>query len=364
MSDFTNTREQRAGLRWQLLATVSAIALLGSAYGAGKARAADSDRPLFWIELDGQFAQQKNDQEIFVPSFMLASPFDGAAHAGMEKGPPTIWDKGAKITLQPDGSDWLFSASVRYGNNRRSEARHQLTAHPTVGYFGVNYRAYQDFSASSSEGHTIIDFQAGKDFGLGMFGNSGSSAIDLGVRYAQFNSQSHVGIQSQPTNVATFVGTFHRFYGTFAATRKFSGVGPSLSWDASASLAGNPSAGRITFDWGLNGAVLFGRQRAQIHHQTSNTIHMPRTGTYPNTNSDAHYRVSQHAASPNRSKQVIVPNAGGFAAVSWRSSNAKISIGYRADYFFGAIDGGIDTAKKEDRGFYGPFASVSLGLGD
>jgi hypothetical protein len=50
--------------------------------------------------------------------------------------------------------------------------------------------------------------------------------------------------------------------------------------------------------------------------------------------------------------------------VSWRTSNAKVSLGYRADMFFGAIDGGIDTRKNENRGFYGPFASISIGLGD
>jgi hypothetical protein len=36
---------------------------------------------------------------------------------------------------------------------------------------------------------------------------------------------------------------------------------------------------------------------------------------------------------------------------------------YRADFFFGAMDGGIDTAKKENVGFYGPFATISIGLG-
>ncbi len=66
----------------------------------------------------------------------------------------------------------------------------------------------------------------------------------------------------------------------------------------------------------------------------------------------------------SRSKKVTVPNLGGFAAVSWRYADAKVSFGYRADYFFNVLDGGIATAQKEDRAFYGPFASISIGLGD
>ena len=59
-----------------------------------------------------------------------------------------------------------------------------------------------------------------------------------------------------------------------------------------------------------------------------------------------------------------MPNVGGFAGLSFRYADAKFSLGYRADFFFGAIDGGIDTRKSENRGFNGPFASISVGVGD
>jgi len=39
---------------------------------------------------------------------------------------------------------------------------------------------------------------------------------------------------------------------------------------------------------------------------------------------------------------------GGFAGLSYNFPNAKVSLGYRADFFFGAIDGGPDAAKKEN----------------
>jgi len=40
-----------------------------------------------------------------------------------------------------------------------------------------------------------------------------------------------------------------------------------------------------------------------------------------------------------------------------------VSLGYRADFFFGAMDTGIDTAKRTTTGFFGPFATVSIGIG-
>jgi len=40
-----------------------------------------------------------------------------------------------------------------------------------------------------------------------------------------------------------------------------------------------------------------------------------------------------------------------------------VSFGYRADFFLGAMDGGIDTRRSGDVDFWGPFATVSVGLG-
>ncbi len=51
------------------------------------------------------------------------------------------------------------------------------------------------------------------------------------------------------------------------------------------------------------------------------------------------------------------------AGASWRIDNVKVSAGYRADFFFGAMDVGIDARKSATLGFYGPFAGVSIGIG-
>jgi hypothetical protein len=349
MSEIVNTRDNRATIRWKLLTGASALAL--TACIAPVANAEDTAQPMLWITLDGQFAQQRNDEEVFVPPFMPASPFGGAAHAGLEKAPPTIWDESAALTFRPDNSDWVFSAAAQFGKTSRSENRDRQISHVPYKYW---YKAYQNRRSYGSESHTILDFRAGKDVGLGRLGSNGRSVLSAGVRFAQFHSRTDIDVQSRPTNCVYC--TFHKFYASFDGKRSFEGIGPSLSWDASAMIAGNPSDGGISLDWNVNGALLFGRQKMSAHHQTTEN-HF--------TSNQAHYsNVYQNSPAPvSRSKNAVVPNLGGFAGVSFRYANAKVSFGYRADMFFGAIDGGIAARKSEDRGFYGPFASVSVGLG-
>ena len=121
---------------------------------------------------------------------------------------------------------------------------------------------------------------------------------------------------------------------------------------------GKPQDGEITFDWGINAALLFGRQKMRGHHQSTERYHGHKYS--------ANYRKVLHHYSynPSRSRSITVPNVGGFAGFSLRWPNAKVSLGYRGDFFFGAMDGGVDTRKNETLGFNGPYASISVGLGD
>ena len=59
-----------------------------------------------------------------------------------------------------------------------------------------------------------------------------------------------------------------------------------------------------------------------------------------------------------------MPNVGGYAGLSVKYSDLKVSIGYRYDTFLKAMDTGIDAAKESDTTFTGPYASISIGLGD
>ena len=150
---------------------------------------------------------------------------------------------------------------------------------------------------------------------------------------------------------------YHSFAGTFRATRSFTGLGPSISWNSSAPFLGNAQAGELALDWGVNAALLFGRQKAKSRHQTTaryqagGIFYPPQVTVYQHNN-----------PSNTRSRGVVVPNIGAFAGLSVKYPNAKISFGYKADFFFGAMDGGIDVRRTEDVGFHGPYASVSIGF--
>ena len=144
---------------------------------------------------------------------------------------------------------------------------------------------FADGKTSQSEKHLILDFQVGKDVGLGLFGKSGSSVLSAGVRIVQFGSNQNTDLRAEPDvqyptapitskyeNHAFLNDNkirFHDYNGVLNAQRNFRGLGPSLAWSASVPFAGNTDAGEISIDWGANAAVLFGKQRVVEHHKTT-----------------------------------------------------------------------------------------------
>ncbi|HEY5237753.1 MAG TPA: hypothetical protein VIJ62_05180 [Rhizomicrobium sp.] len=373
------TKAQRSGLQKQLLTTASALALLASAFGADAADS-DTDRPPLWIELGGQFERLSGGPEQFTPAFFSLTPqadLDPMLDA-QRPSPYSLGEEG-KISFAPDGTDWVFSATIRYG--RSSTTRHSHHETPVGGlgpvYVGAVYItknlvpanfAYGDAQTRLSESHLVLDFQAGKDVGLGMFGTHGSSTVSAGIRFAQFSSGSEVTLHARPVynfNFVTSPGKYRiphpshaNYTAIFHAQRSTHAVGPSISWDGSMPLAGTAADATFNLNWGANAAVLFGRQRARVHHQTSGYHYkvLPSLAKYT-------HHSTNHPPDQNRSRFVAIPNIGGFAGVSLKFSNAKVSLGYRADFFFGAMDGGIDAAKRENVGFHGPFATISVGIG-
>jgi iron complex outermembrane receptor protein len=380
----------------------------------------DGGKPPLWIELGGNFSALSDASQTYDPAFVstyasngLKSPLplESEAHYG--------FDEDAKVSFEPDGSDWIFSGAVRYGRTGADRKLHQQFQNPLgivhdtafakqfpqfasfayYSWYPTQHVKFADTSAKRSEDHSIMDFAVGKDVGLGVFGLDGSSVVSAGVRVAQFMSKSNIDLNADPdvqypsgffTNqAAKYVYKdskirFHNYAASATDKESFHGLGPKLDWNASTPVAGNEQNGEIAIDWGANFAVLFGRQKAAGSHQTAtksyylnkfNTgfgskgrkfVHWNNTafssaqtkgGVVPPT------KQRSHATAHNRSRLVAVPNLGGFLGISMKYNNAKVSFGYRADEFFGAMDGGIDTRKSYDRGFFGPFANISIGLG-
>jgi hypothetical protein len=381
----TNTQNSERRIRRYLLTTVSALALLTSVSTRGaKAADDDIDHPTIWIELGGQLEHVSGQGDNFPVGFLAAntdSPvLQGTTPLQAQNPPPFSFGEEGKISFQPQGSGSVFSAAVNYG--RSSNFKH--VDHQTNGVIGIanksgvptpneNLHGTDDFADTQEhrrESHAVLDFSVGKDVGLGMFGRDASSTLSLGLRFAQFASNATFDVRARPniqfkyahiTSHETLkLPHFNTYHNTGQASRSFHGIGPSLSWNASAPFAGSSPSGELIFDWGANAALLFGRQRARVQHKE--TAHYFHLKYFPNYH--PYSTVYQHPpAGHSGVRAVTVPNVGGFASASYRIENFKISLGYRADFFFGAIDGGIDAAKKENVGFYGPFASVSVGIG-
>jgi iron complex outermembrane receptor protein len=349
---------------------------------------ADNGRPPLWIELGGQLEHITGQGAAYDPGFL--STFSNSSILQQKTTPlqaqqPPLFSVGeeAKVSFQPEDSDWVIAASIRYGRSgNKMDVHHQTNglihyhvyqgAPPTIANVFTQEK-FVDSQIYHAESHTIMDFVAGKDIGLGVFGQEIETLLSAGIRFAQFQSHSSVDMRARPdlhieskyvsSDETKFAPYFHTYHAHETASRKFLGIGPTISWTGSTPVLGDDRTGSLDFDWGANGAILFGRQKSSVRHSEYGR-YWPKLGIPFDGNFSNAYLVYQHTGLGHTSKRsVVVPNLGGFAGVSYRYQNAKISLGYRADFFLGAIDGGIDSHKSETLNMGGPFATISFGLG-
>jgi hypothetical protein len=133
MSEFINIRANHMIVRRKMLATASALTLMAYITSTNVAEADDADRPTVWIELGGQLDGLNSPQQTFSPPFMASITQANLLSAlNVQKQPAFAIDEDAKISFQPDGSDWVFSASIQYGRSTANTHRHQQTANKTV----------------------------------------------------------------------------------------------------------------------------------------------------------------------------------------------------------------------------------------
>ncbi len=395
MSEMINKNDNRAVIHWKLLTGASALALTAYMTTAGVAGAADADRPIVWIDGGWQFEDVLGKGEPFVPPFDAlgkANGFDSVV--GLQNALGFSYGAQAGISFQPKDSNWTFSASVRYGRAHGQRAHHteqHVTGNSYQTYISLvlfhNFHSghqtptallYFDGRASNNEKHAIVDFQAGKDVGLGLLG---SAVISAGVRYLEESNASSMAVHEAPDfnfqyrkwNQTSLkeqkIGNFYHYSGSTAAREaEFKGIGPSLAWSNATSLAGNDQNGQLLLDWGANAALLFGRQKTRSQRESATHYHY--FSKHYSSAGHLHYKpvaktsASYASASGTRSRRVTVPNLGGFAGLTYRIQNFKASFGYRVDCFFNMIDGGTDTRHTVTRSFNGPYASISIGLGD
>lgn len=378
MSELMNASARGFYFRGNLLATVSA-AVLAAIASDRSVQAQERDKPSVWIELGGQLEHQTIEPP-FAPPFAQAPPpdFENPPPLVAQRSPRYAYGIEGKLSFSPEGSDWLLSAAIRYGRSNGNKRVHQSGPHITVAIPPITTTIrspvqFADTTAQHDESHSVLDFQVGRDVGLGMFGGHAQSQISAGVRFAQFNTKSTVAISSIPDlkivdnplySLVFPLKYYHIHSAASSVARSFRGVGPSLSWSGSVSIAGNGEGGEVALDFGLNGAVLFGRQKTRVHHFTHAEYYIQKYHYNPYLGKDPDILLyDRHPSDRSRSRSATVPDLGGFAGLSFRYANAKVSFGYRGEIFFGAMDDGFDAAHSGDRSFHGPFATISIGLG-
>jgi len=381
MSELIDTTKFAQNRRIQLLASASVAAMIGTFCGAGAAWASEpGNRPTVWVELGGQFEQIDTDQGVFVPPFFAAPPsFTSITPSQAQRPLDYGYALEGKLSFEPGNSGWTFSAAIRYGRSNGKTHAHQSTTPAPIpilvggepnGYYITRKLAkFADVASSRSEDHLIADFMVGRDVGLGLFGRNAETAVSIGARFAQFHSSLQASLGLEPSAGGyKYFGTAvrlpttdpHTFFAAVQSSRSFHGIGPAVAWDGSVPIAGSAAGTTVTFDFGVNAAVLFGRQKSSTHHHTS-----AQSRPTPATNPYQLVHTLYQRTPPGRleARSVTVPNIGGMVGISLGLPNAKISLGYRADFFFGPMDGGVDTRESETVGFYGPFANISIGLG-
>lgn len=381
MSELHNS-SNAVNIRQTLLATASALVLIAAVPEA--ALAAGKDRPTVWIEGGWHFESVTGDADTFAPPLdasTVASGFQSLTAIENELG--RTYGAEGSLSFHPHGSDWVFSASARYGRTRTTRrlislqtvVGPQLKQSVFNGGWSVatatpTFPAYATHNIKNTESHAIADFQVGKDVGIGLLGGGTDTVISFGARYAQMSATSKGNSLADPNAVFEqakfpfgpkylyYVRALHHASAAFMErSDSLHALGPSLSINNTTGLLGTVDDGQLALDWGVNAALLFGRQKATTSHHSSVRDYGGPSGT-------AVQAIHTYApVNRARSRMVTVPNVGGFAALSFRFSNAKLSAGYRGDFFFGARDGGFETRNTTDVGFHGPFATLSVGLG-
>jgi len=382
MSELVTRQNKQGDTRSNLLTTTSAVVI--AICIAPSADAFAADRPTVWLELGYHFDTMTGSAGSYLP------PLDALTRAG---GFPSLTEienilgrsRGAEgsISFEPKGSGWIFTVSANYARSHSTRKVHQqkqifglpvrktLQDANTAFYNGTItpvFTGYADQSTDNREAHTIVDFQVGRDIGVGLLGRYTDSTISFGARYAQLNTKSQSEAHDAPDaffDHSTRPGyvihpkyyvQIHNHASAALANRyaNLRAIGPSISMSNTTAINGDPADGQIAVDWGVNAAVLFGRQQTRVSHQS--------TVQYL----DGYHGIKNIAAAPithTRARHVTIPNLGGFAALSYRFTNAKLSLGYRGDFFFGAMDRGLDTRHSVTTGYHGPFATISIGLG-
>ncbi|HEX5776334.1 MAG TPA: TonB-dependent receptor, partial [Caulobacteraceae bacterium] len=339
--------------------------------GGGARRTADGPYP-FQVELGGGVSQFSSETETYAPDWIdtYTSPTFVFPLEVQDRDLDWGDTRSMKLTYAPTGG-WRAAATYRYGktngHHRDAPPDEVLPGRQVGGGYFSFYTRPQSIQGRSgvrdSEEFAVADFLVGKDIGIGTWGEGGESVISAGVRYAEFKSTTHIEqfgvpysrMAAAPGNAKYATQYFHEL----DSERRFEGVGPTLSWQASQPLLGSDETGRVALDWTVTGGVLFGERSME-----SVDDRLGRERNTPNNGFNQVITVLYDEEVPrSRTEDATVPNLSLSLGLSYAIDRVKVSTGYTYDRFFDVIDGGFEEAKDYDRTIHGPYFRVSVGFG-
>ena len=328
----------------------------------------------FQIELGGQMSRLDGDVEAYDPPWIPAAL--AASPAVQEDDLDWSDIRDIKLTYVAD-SGWRVSAAWRYGKangNFRGAAYQDVPRgiNVTTDHY-IERDNHAITAVRDDEEYSVADFMVGKDVGIGAWGEGTRSVVSAGLRYATFESTSHVGMDGITESFVDPVfqtggypkyGVEHwnRYTTTLDSVRDFEGAGPAVSWESAIRLVGDNHGGHVDLDWKVGGAVLFGKQTmASVEDRFGRYYYRTGLGVGYVNFETPRYDVQDIPRA--RSKDVTVPNLSLSLGLSYTIDRLKVSTGYSYDRFFDAIDGGFDEARQYDRTIQGPYFKISMGFG-
>ncbi len=292
-------------IRMALLAGVSATAILTASANAETTM----NQGRLWLELSGvgPFWYASNS-ETYVPGLLSIKPKYGMMLSG---------EVGYQFAESP------YSIALRVGHGW-SKRRNSSFSTATFSYYSGS-----NGTARNKEKLTFLDFEVGRDVGVGML--NGKLRLHAGLRFAAFKSKEDAQ------------GTFWTYtYSSFSnanVRRKFTGIGPRVGFNSL-----TPLSESLALRLDAAGALLFGKRK----YSSIDTL-TTASGFFTST-------------SIRRSKSTVVPNISAYAGFAWTPASVPgmtVSLGYSVDAYFNIAETWSGTSyRKSDRIIHGPKLSI------
>jgi len=155
--------------------------------------------------------------------------------------------------------------------------------------------------------------------------------LSVGLEWANFSANT--------AGDFTYAGYYYNSSFSGIIRRRFNGIGPVISWNASTPI-GDPGC-HLSLNWGAMGSVLFGPRKIDVFENGTSI--------------------------DRRSKNATVPRLSAYFGVGWHPEGSiyALSAGYAISSTWGVFDGNFDDDGDElpnnvDRVIHGPYIDLTI----